>query len=63
MFLVFNKEKIYAYVISVLTVVLLFFIANTSTEDVEETSSNTSKIIEYKTNLTENKTNNTSPNS
>ena len=28
MFLVFNKEKIYAYVVSILTVCLLFFTAN-----------------------------------
>lgn len=40
MFFVFNKEKILAYVVSVLTVCLLFFIASSSTEKVTETSSN-----------------------
>ena len=28
MFLVFNKEKIFAYLVSVITVVVLFFVAN-----------------------------------
>lgn len=41
MFFVLNKEKIYAYIVSVLTVCLLFFIASSSTEKVVETSSNT----------------------
>ena len=27
MFLVFNKEKVYTYIISILTVIMLFFIA------------------------------------
>ena len=40
MFLVLNKEKMCAYVVSVLTVCFLFFIANT-TENIVETSSNT----------------------
>jgi len=43
MFLVFNKEKICAYIVSVLTVCLLFFIAGT-TENIVETSSNTEQI-------------------
>lgn len=33
MFLVVNKEKIYAYLVSILTVCLLFFIASTNTVD------------------------------
>lgn len=38
MFLVFNKEKIYAYLVSILTVCLLFFIASTNTDNDVETS-------------------------
>ena len=51
MFLVFNKEKIYAYLVSILTVCLLFFIASTNNQkDIEtdskiETSYNTNKSI------------------
>lgn len=43
MFLVLNKEKIYAYVVSVLTIVTLFFMSytlNTDLKDTEETASN-----------------------
>lgn len=43
MFLVFNKEKIYAYIVSILTVCLLFFTAgafNKNAENTQETSSN-----------------------
>lgn len=54
MFFVFNKEKICAYIVSVLTVCLLFFIASSSTEKITETSSN----IEVKYN-NENDINNT----
>lgn len=38
MFLVFNKEKIYAFLVSILTVFLLFFIASTNTQKDVETS-------------------------
>lgn len=41
MFLVFNKEKICAYLVSVITVCALFFIASTTTNKTIETSSNT----------------------
>ena len=47
MFLVFNKEKISAYIVSVLTVCFLFFIAsttNTKNENVSETSSNIQNV-------------------
>lgn len=48
MFLVFNKEKIYTYVVSILTVILLFFAASNislvSGETVE-TSSNSEKLL------------------
>lgn len=49
MFLVFNKEKIYAYVVSILTVFVLFFTASTLTknseENTKETSSNSDRLL------------------
>ncbi len=44
MFLVLNKEKICAYVVSVLTVCFLFFIAKVNTDKVVETSSNSIQV-------------------
>ena len=41
MFLVFNKEKVCAYVFSVVTVCFLFFIASATTGNTIETSTNT----------------------
>lgn len=43
MFLVFNKEKIYAFLVSILTVCLLFFIASTNKEKEIETSADVDK--------------------
>ncbi len=43
MFLIVNKDKIYAYVVSVLTVVILFFTSyfiNLNNENTEITSTN-----------------------
>ena len=43
MFLVINKEKVYAYIVSVLTIVTLFVMSsviNTNFRDSKETSSN-----------------------
>ena len=43
MFLVINKEKVYAYVVSVCTIITLFFMSsmiNSNFTDAEETSSN-----------------------
>ncbi|MBR3002001.1 MAG: hypothetical protein IKF38_00270 [Clostridia bacterium] len=40
MFFVFNKEKIGAYIVSVVTVCLLFFIASTTMKETAETSTN-----------------------
>ena len=48
-FLVINKEKIYAYIVSVLTIVTLFFMSgmiNSSFNDAEVSSS---KVIEKNT--------------
>ena len=46
MFLVINKEKIYAYVVSVLTIVILFFMSsflNSDIKDIQSTSVNIEK--------------------
>lgn len=43
MFFVINKEKVYAYVVSVCTIITLFFmsgIINSNIDEVEQTSSN-----------------------
>lgn len=45
MFLVFNKQKIYAYIVSIVTVVLLFFIANNLNQGTIQASSNVSKEL------------------
>ncbi len=49
LFLVINKEKIYAYVVSIMTVVTIFFmssIINSDLEKTEETSSNKMENIQ-----------------
>lgn len=48
MFFVFNKQKIYTYLVSIVTVILLFCVASslkTSTNNTVPTSSNTSKLL------------------
>lgn len=59
MFLVFNKEKIYTYIVSIITVVLLFCVAsNISVIKGEsmQTSANTEKLLPiYKVKTEENK--------
>lgn len=47
MFLVFNKEKIYAYIVSVVTVILLFCVASTlkSNNNAIQTSTNVQKLL------------------
>ena len=48
MFLVFSKEKICTYIVSILTVFLLFFVANTMKSDnfnAIATSSNDEKLL------------------
>ena len=46
MFLVFNKEKIYAYLVSILTVVLLLGVATTISNDkIIATSATTTKLL------------------
>ncbi len=61
MFLVFNKEKISAYIVSILTVCFLFFIANTipAKDNSTPTSTNIEKINNMQNmNNTVNKRNN-----
>lgn len=46
MFFVINKEKLYAYFVSILTVIVLFFMANTIIkQETVQTSSQSSKQL------------------
>lgn len=47
MFYVFNKQKIYTYLVSIVTVVLLFCVANTlnNTDNAVQTSSNSQRLL------------------
>lgn len=47
MFFIFNKQKIYAYLVSIITVVLLFCVATTvnTSKNTVQTSSTTSKLL------------------
>lgn len=58
MFLVFNKEKIYTYLVSILTVLLLFFAAsniNFISGETVEASTNSEKLLPiYKVKTEEN---------
>ena len=57
MFIVFNKEKIYTYLVSIITVVLLFVVATTSTKNqTVQVSAQQEKLLPiYKVNTEENK--------
>ena len=59
MFLVLNKEKICAYLVSAVTVIMLFFVANmmttNNTNTVETSSSNTKQLPIYNVQTDENK--------
>ncbi len=48
-FLVINKEKIYAYIVSVLTIVILFFMSNMINSDLRDAEVTSSNIIENNT--------------
>ncbi len=53
MFFVINKEKVYAYVVSILTIVTLFFMSyvlSSDLETVEETSTNIERNVNNQTN-------------
>ena len=48
MFFVINKEKVYAYIVSILTIVTLFFLSqvlNSDLSTVEETGTNIEKSL------------------
>ncbi len=45
-FLVINKEKIYAYVVSVLTIVILFFMSGLINSNIKDTEVTSSNVIE-----------------
>lgn len=46
MFFVINKEKIYAYVVSVLTIVILFFVSSFFESDMKNTETTSVNVIE-----------------
>lgn len=59
MFLVINKEKIYAYVVSFLTIVTLFFMSSiVGSLNMDETESTDSSITQNETENIENETEN-----
>lgn len=60
MFFVINKEKIYAYVVSVLTIVILFFVSSFLNSDIKETQSTSVNIVTNEN--AENTTSNIVPN-
>ena len=45
MFLVINKEKIYAYVVSIMTIVVIFFMSSMINSDLKETELTTSNSV------------------
>lgn len=46
MFLVINKEKIYAYVVSIMTIVTIFFMSSLINSDLKETEVTSSNSLE-----------------
>lgn len=54
MFFVINKEKVYAYVVSILTIITLFFLSqvlNSDLSTVEETGTNVEQTINTQNSL------------
>ena len=49
MFLVVNKDKIYAYIVSVLTIVTIFFLSSLINSDLKDTKLTSSNIVENNT--------------
>lgn len=45
MFFVINKEKIYAYVVSVLTIIMLFFVSSFFKSDIEDIKPVSSNLV------------------
>lgn len=57
MFFVINKEKVYAYMVSILTIVTLFFMSymlNSDLSTVEETSTNMEENVNIENSLESN---------
>jgi len=46
MFLVLNKEKIYAYIVSIMTIVTIFFMSSLINSDLKETEVTSSNGVE-----------------
>ena len=46
LFLVVNKEKIYAYIVSIMTIVTVFFMSSLINSDLKETEPTSTNIIE-----------------
>ena len=46
LFLVVNKEKIYAYIVSIMTIVTVFFMSSLINSDLKETESTSTNVIE-----------------
>lgn len=44
-FFVINKEKVYAYVVSILTIVTLFFMSHIMNSDINETEVTSGNIV------------------
>lgn len=61
MFFVFNKEKIYSYIVAVCTVIVLFAVSEVYIKDESavEVSSNISNAVSSENNLISNEVNNT----
>ena len=51
-FFVINKEKIYAYIVSIMTIVVIFFMSNLINSDLKNTELTTSNSIEKTTEST-----------
>lgn len=48
-FLVFNKEKIYAYIVSIMTIVAIFFMSNLMNSDLENTEVTSANDVQNNT--------------
>ena len=46
LFLVVNKEKIYAYIVSIMTIVTVFFMSSLINSDLKETEPTSTNVIE-----------------
>ena len=51
-FVVINKEKIYAYIVSIFTIVTLFFVSSVMKTDYNEVQSTSSNFVENEVNNT-----------